>query len=103
MQDMLKVLAALQDAVLAEDFERKAWEKAVRGAPDLLSLRDALGELQTAVRDDRLSQHFARSPLLVKGAWMETGMSLSLGAPSLLLPLLQRSTLTIAHLQQTTS
>ena len=73
MQDMLKVLAALQDAVLAEDFERKAWEKAVRSAADLVSLRDGLGELQTAVRDDRLSQHFARSPLLVKGAWMETG------------------------------
>ena len=50
---MLKALAALQDAVLAEDFDRKAWDKAVRGAADLVSLRDALGELQTAVRDDR--------------------------------------------------
>ena len=69
------MLAALSDSVMSEEstLDRKAWDKAVRGAPDLPTLRDALGELQGAVRDNRLSQHFARTPLLVKGAWMETG------------------------------
>ncbi len=76
-QDLLKVVAALSDSVMSEEstLDRKAWDKTVRGAPDLATLRDALGELQGAVRDDRLSQHFARTPLLVKGAWMETGAS----------------------------
>ena len=75
VQDLLKVLAALPDSAFAEEstLDRKAWDKAVRGAVDIAALRDALGELQSAVRDDRLSQHFARTPLLVKGAWMETG------------------------------
>ena len=79
VQDLLKVLAALPDSALSEEstLDRKAWDKAVRGAEDLAALRDALGELQSVVRDDRLSQHFARTPLLVKGAWMETGLLLT--------------------------
>ena len=73
-QDLLKVHAALLEPALADGFNRKAWERSVRGAADLEALRDALGELQAAVKDDRLSQSFARTPLLVKGAWLPTGV-----------------------------
>ena len=78
VQDMLKVHAALLDPALAEDFPRKAWEKTVKSATDLVTLRDALGDLQAGVQDDRLSQSFARTPLLVKGAWLPTGVPLTL-------------------------
>ena len=72
-QDLLKVHAALLEPALADRFNRKAWERSVRGAADLAALRDALGELQAAVKDYRLSQSFTRTPLLVKGAWLPTG------------------------------
>ena len=66
--------AALLEPALAEGFNRKAWEKSVKGAAELVTLRDALAELQAAIKDDRLSQSFARTPLLVKGAWLPTGV-----------------------------
>ncbi len=67
--------AALLDPTLEDGFPRKAWEKGVRGAAELSELRDALGELQAGVKDERLSSTYIRTPLLVKGAWLPTGES----------------------------
>lgn len=74
--DMLRVeaalpLSAMKDAV----WNSEVWQAAVKGAQSALQLRQALGQLESAVHEGFLWQSHVqpRQPLLVKGAWMPIG------------------------------
>ncbi|KAL0041481.1 hypothetical protein WJX79_004991 [Trebouxia sp. C0005] len=68
-------LSAMKDAV----WNSEVWQAAVKGAQSALQLRQALGQLESAVHEGFLWQSHVqpRQPLLVKGAWMPIGSSAS--------------------------
>ncbi len=69
------VLAALPAEALPPPFDPGAWREAVKSAASPADLRRALGRLEEGLHNDYVSPAFHRRPLLVKGAWLPTGLS----------------------------
>lgn len=74
LQGLLMVAAALPPDALPPPFDATSWRAAVREAGSALELRSSLGRLEEAIGSDYLSPAFHRRPLLVKGAWLPTGV-----------------------------
>jgi hypothetical protein len=71
-QAMLLVGAALPESAVAHWWAPGAWARSVRGAAACVALRRCLACLEAAVRPDRLSVAFCRTPSRVRGAWLPT-------------------------------
>lgn len=73
-RDLLLVEKALPRTAFDSDWDSTAWKEAVRACASPANFRESLANLETALRQPFISPHFPRWPLLVRGAWLPTGI-----------------------------
>lgn len=76
-QDFLLVEKALPYTAFGEGWDPAAWKDSVRASCSPTEFRDCLANLESSVQDNHLSPHYLKVPLLVKGAWLPTGISMA--------------------------
>lgn len=78
-RDMLLVEKALPRSAFMEDWDSAAWKDSVRACTQPSEFREALANLESSILDEFVSPYYRKWPLLVRGAWLPTGLCLSLG------------------------